>query len=40
MATKDEIGHADLVDRIMVEIGKGGTLIGRAEVGAWTVRAE
>lgn len=39
VATKDEIGHADLVDRIMVEIGTAGTLIGRAEVGAWTVKA-
>jgi 2-polyprenyl-3-methyl-5-hydroxy-6-metoxy-1,4-benzoquinol methylase len=39
VATKDEIGHADLVGRIMVEIGTAGTLIGRAEVGAWTVKA-
>lgn len=39
VVTRDEVGPTDLVMRIMAEVGASGTLIGRAEVGAWTVKS-
>ncbi len=38
IATSSEIGLQTLVDRILAEVGSGGTLIGRSEMGAWTVK--
>ena len=40
IATLSEIDPPTLVDRILSEVGSGGTLMGRSEMGAWTNRPE
>ena len=35
-----EVDHPTLVDRIISEVGAGGTLIGRSEIGAWTTKPQ
>jgi ubiquinone/menaquinone biosynthesis C-methylase UbiE len=35
-ATSVEVDHGTLADRILLEIGPAGSLLGRSEVGAWT----
>jgi SAM-dependent methyltransferase len=36
IVTESEVGLPGLVERILDEVGTDGTLVGRAEVGAWT----
>jgi len=38
IATASEVGQEDLVHRILAEAGSAGTLVGRAEVGAWSIK--
>lgn len=40
IAASSEIGHPTLLDRILSEAGRSGTLMGRSEVGAWTTKPD
>jgi 2-polyprenyl-3-methyl-5-hydroxy-6-metoxy-1,4-benzoquinol methylase len=39
IASAVEVDHPTLAERILAEVGAGGTLFGRSEIGAWTRHA-
>lgn len=40
IAAASQVDPSTLVDRILSEVGTGGTLIGRSEIGAWTTKPQ